>query len=221
MWDLVTAGSCCESRDPRGRVHPREPWVWPAAGQCTIVSVGGNIELEQVDDAGREWFASGPEGDAIGGLREVLTSASADRADPAWVTAVGDTVERELGSTWRVMLLVKQVAGRWFHATFAENRESIVRHGLNYRRMVGPGIAGSPKPEAAGMFLGCDLESARWFARMGRRGLVDIWAVDLVGVWLIGDPGAGGGGDDSWMICSEPIDPTQLTLIEKDITDSL
>lgn len=81
-----------------------------------------------------------------------------------------------------------------------------------------PGNAGSPKAEAAGVFLSCDLESARWFARMGRRGPVDIWAVDLVGIRLTGDPGAGG-GDDSWMICPVPIDPTQLPLIERDVID--
>lgn len=85
--------------------------------------------------------------------------------------------------------------------------------------MAGPGIAGSLKPEAAGVFLSWDLDSAHWFARMGRRGPVDIWAADLVDVWLIGDPGAGG-GDESWMICPETIGAAQLTLIEKDITDS-
>jgi hypothetical protein len=52
--------------------------------------------------------------------------------------------------------------GRWFHATFAENRESIRRHGLDFRRMAGPGIAGSLAAEAAGVFLTGDLESARW-----------------------------------------------------------
>jgi hypothetical protein len=187
---------------------------------CTIISDAGNIELEQLDHAGREWFASGPGGDAIGALREVLTAASDRDADRAWVTAVGETVERELGSTRRAMLLVKKVTGRWFHATFAKNRESILRHGLDYRRMVGPGIAGSLKAEAPGVFLTYDLESAHWFARMGRRGPVDIWAADLVEVWLIGDPGASGGGDDIWMISSQPIEPTQLTLIEKDLIDS-
>jgi hypothetical protein len=44
--------------------------------------------------------------------------------------------------------------------------------------------------------------------------------VDLVDVWLVGDPGGGGGGDDVWMICPERIDTGRLALIEKDITDS-
>jgi hypothetical protein len=44
---------------------------------------------------------------------------------------------------------------------------------------------------------------------------VDIWAVRLSGTWLIGDPGASGGGDDVWMICPEPIPPTALTLVRR------
>ena len=188
---------------------------------CIVVSAGGNIELEQLDAAGRDWVATGPRGDAIGGLREVLTVAGVAEVDQAWLTAVSDAIERELGSTRRSALLVKRVTGTWFHATFAGNRASILQHGLDYRRMTGPGIAGSPAAEAAGVFLVGDLEGARWFARMGRRGPVDIWAAQLVEAWLVGDPGAGGGGDESWMICPEPIESRRLTLIEKDITDSL
>jgi hypothetical protein len=155
----------------------------------------------------------------MGDLRGVLTAASDRHADPAWITAVVDAIERELGSTQRSMLLVKRVTAGWFHSTFTENRTSIRHHGLDYRRMVGPGIAGSPKPEAADVFLSWYLDSARWFARMGRRGPVDIWAADLVDAWLVGDPGAGG-GDDIWMISPEPISPSRLTLVAKDLTDS-
>jgi hypothetical protein len=187
---------------------------------CTIINVGGDIKLEQLDDAGEGWFAEGPGGDAIGGLDEVLAAVIDDHADPAWIAVVGDTLKREVGSVRRSMLLAKRVTGRWFHATFSENRSSILRHGLDYRQMTGPGIAGSPKPEAAGVFLSCDLDSARWFARMGRGGPVDIWGADLVDAWLIGDPGGGGGGDETWMICPETIDARRLALIEKDITDS-
>jgi hypothetical protein len=88
--------------------------------------------------------------------------------------------------------------------------------------MAGCGIAGSRAPEAdaAGVFLGWDLDTARWFAQMGStRGLVDIWAADLLDVWLIGDPGASGGGAEIWMICPTPIGPAQLTLLETDIDD--
>jgi hypothetical protein len=187
---------------------------------CTIVNAEGDIQLEQLDAAGDAWFAEGPEGDAIGSLDEVLGAVTARHADPAWLTVVRDTIESDHGSANRSMLLVKRVTGRWFHATFAENRASIHRHGLDYRRMSGPGIAGSRTPEAAGVFLSCDIESARWFARMGRRGPVDIWGADLADVWLIGDPGASGGGDETWMICPEIIDADRLVLLETDITDS-
>ena len=100
------------------------------------------------------------------------------------------------------MLVVKRGLGTWFHATFSANRESISRHGLDWTRMTGSGIAGSRRPEAEGVFLCADLESAEWFAQMGTRHgqAVDIWAVRLDGTWLIGDPGASGGGDDVWMI---------------------
>lgn len=195
-------------------------WEWLPAGRAPSSTSGGNIELEQLDDAGREWFAEGPGGDAIGGRGEGLAAVIDDQADPAWITVVTDTIERELASARRSMLLVKRVTGRWFHATFAENRSSILRHGLDHRRMTSPGIAGSTKPEAAGVFLCCDLEGAHWFARMGRRGPVDVWGADLVDVRLIGDPGAGSGGDETWMICPERIEAAQLTLIEKDIIDS-
>lgn len=113
------------------------------------------------------------------------------------------------------MLLVKRAEGTWFHATFSSNRESISRHGLDRTRMTGSGIAGSHGPEADGVFLCADLESAEWFAQMGSRhgDAVDIWAARLDGTWLIGDPGASGGGDDCWMICPEPIPPGRLELI--------
>lgn len=53
---------------------------------CTIVNAGRDIELEQLDDAGGEWFAVGPGGDAIGALVEVLAAVIDDHADPAWIT---------------------------------------------------------------------------------------------------------------------------------------
>jgi hypothetical protein len=50
---------------------------------CVVVSAWGNIELEQLDDAGLDWFATGPRGDAMGGLREVLTGASDEEVEGA------------------------------------------------------------------------------------------------------------------------------------------
>ena len=115
------------------------------------------------------------------------------------------------------MLLAKRGTGTWYHTTFADNRRSILAHGLDWTRMVGTGIAGSRAPETEGIFLCSDLGSAEWFAQMGQRGgrAVDIWAVILNGTWLIGDPGAGGGGDDNWMISRQRIAPSQLKLLRE------
>jgi hypothetical protein len=187
---------------------------------CTIVADAGTVKLAQLDDGGREWSGEGPGGDATGNLSEVLRAAAGAAADVAWLVVVEDIVRNELGSQRRSNRLIKQTTDRWFHTTFANNRASIQRYGLDYRRMTGQGIAGSGAPETPGVFLSNDLWQARWFARMGlRRGAVDIWGADLVDAWLIGDPGASGGSADDWMISPDPIQPTRLTLIEKDITD--
>lgn len=177
------------------------------------------VELEQLDDAGLDWFATGPGGDAVGTLAEVLPAAVAADSDPEWIGAVIAAIVRErgLGMPGRSQLLVMRATGTWFHVTFAENRESIMRHGLDWRRMAGGGIAGSIEAEWPGVFLCADLEDADSFAGMGRRDLVDIWAVELDGVWLEGDPGSAGGGGDNWMICPEPIAPSRLRLVEKDL----
>jgi hypothetical protein len=112
--------------------------------------------------------------------------------------------------TRRSLLLVKRASGWMFHASRSPNRDSIARHGLDWRRMDRPGIAGSVEPEWPGVFLCASLESARWFAGMPRPGPADIWRVQVDGLWLEGDPGASGGGDDDWMISPEPIPPEQL-----------
>jgi hypothetical protein len=105
-----------------------------------------------------------------------------------------------------------------FHASRSVNRDSIARHGLDWRRMTAPGIAGDPNPEWPGMFLCSHLESARWFARMPGAGLADIWCVRVDGIWLEGDPAASGGGDEDWMISPQPIPPYRVTLCERGVT---
>jgi hypothetical protein len=70
-----------------------------------------------------------------------------------------------------------------FHVSDRANRESIRRHGLDWRRMgTTPGIAGSHVPEHAGVFLAEDEGTAKWFVEMGRSGGVtdlDVWEVSL------------------------------------------
>jgi hypothetical protein len=62
------------------------------------------------------------------------------------------------------------------------------------------------------------VEAARWFAEMARPGPADIWRVRVDGLWLEGDPDASGGGDDGWMIATEPIGPENIALYERDVS---
>jgi hypothetical protein len=184
----------------------------------TVVVSSGDIELEQLDEGGEEWFAVGPGGDAGGGLREVLLTASAGGTEVAWIDAVVVAIGHELSvGERRVYVGVAQVSRTWFHATRAENRDSIRKHGLDWAKMTEEGIAGSKEPEWPGIFLCSTLESARWFARMPRSGHADIWEVELHNAWLESAPADGGGMGGDWMICPTPIDPKRLRLLERDI----
>jgi hypothetical protein len=188
--------------------------------QGTVLAAGGDIELQQLE-IGEGWSAEGPGGAFTGELSDVVRRSAADGSDPAWTDAVIAAIKRELivGGRRRHMFLVKRANGIWFHATRSENRESIRRFGLDWKRMGSvPGIAGSSEPEWPGVYLCQWLQDAHWFARMPRRDYTDIWAARLNDdVWLEGAHDASGGGDDHWMICSEPIAADRLELIETDI----
>jgi hypothetical protein len=67
------------------------------------------------------------------------------------------------------------------------------------------GIAGSVRPERAGVFLCSDLGDAGWFAAMVHGEPADIWRVRVDGLWLVSDPGASGGLDEHWMITTDPL----------------
>ena len=73
---------------------------------------------------------------------------------------------------------VPAVASR-FHVTSTANRDSIRRHGLDWRRMgAARGIAGSLAPEVEGCFLAEDEWTADWFVRLNNTGgPVDVWEV--------------------------------------------
>ena len=152
-----------------------------AGWTVAVVSDAGDVELEQLDAAGEDWYGDGPGGAATGSIDAVLASCAPSASDPEWLQAVAAVIRRDLadGGGRRSRLLVTRASGTWYHATFSRNRSSITRHGLDWRRLRGSGIAGSEKAEAAGVFLCIDLESAQWFAEMGNRhgqGPVDIWA---------------------------------------------
>ena len=141
---------------------------------------------------------------AFGRAAQVIALASGRPEDDAWVRATAHALDPD--RLWkggnRIELLVTLGAGTTYHVTAAVNRGSILRHG-------------STAPEAAGPFLCDDIDSTPFFARMSRRP-VDTWAVDVDGLWLEGDPGAGR-GESTWMICPAVIEPARLRLIQRDV----
>ncbi len=81
----------------------------------------------------------------------------------------------------------------WFHVTSVRNRSSIQSHGLDAGRMgAAPGIAGSSRPEADGIFL-CESDfTVDFFVRMNNTGgPVDVWQVDGVDEGALVDNGNG------------------------------
>jgi hypothetical protein len=109
-----------------------------------------------------------------------------------------------------------------FHVTETANRESIQRHGLDWRKMnTTPGIAGSRVPECEGVFLARDAWEAKWFMDMGRnRGVehLDVWEVALdLDVDLSADLPPGGplvDHQDGYLYCTRPIPPERLKLTD-------
>jgi hypothetical protein len=200
--------------------------IWESDGRRstrwtgTVNGENGDIRLHQ-PEIGEGWKADGPGGVFEGSMAEVLHGAAA-RSDSEWIEAVIAALERELiMGRHRQVLLVKRAGGVWFHATPSENRESIRRFGLDWKRMANVrGIAGSSEPEWPGVFLCKSLSSARWFARMPHNDFSDTWAARLHAVWLEGAHAASGGADDEWVICPEPIPPDRLELLETDIPSS-
>src|SRR6267378_2282009 len=106
-----------------------------------------------------------------------------------------------------------------FHVSPSSNRDSILLHGLDWKKMhpARSGIAcGWPgQPEEEGVFLtDAGIEDARFFVGMGGGRSIDVWQVDVTGLWLIDRSLEGG-----WWLCSEPIAPERLTLVEVWETD--
>jgi hypothetical protein len=158
------------AHDLRGSTLPFAFVGW----SCCVLSPGGDVQLEQLSADGEDWFGEGPGGTEMGAVETVVrgcAAAGTDPAcagtDPAWIEAVAAAIGREVkNGTRRSVLLVKRASGWMFHASRSPNRDSIARHGLDWRRMDRPGIAGSVEPEWPGVFLCASLESARWFAGM-------------------------------------------------------
>src|SRR4051794_22333523 len=83
---------------------------------------------------------------------------------------------------------------RVFHVSPAVNRESIARFGLDPKYMgAALGIAGSPEPEEAGVFVARDIDEIVWFFQMGegRHPALDIWEVTSMGIRRLGGAATG------------------------------
>lgn len=76
----------------------------------------------------------------------------------------------------------------FLHVTPSENRDSILRHGLDWRRR-GGGIAGGRAPERKGVFLAHDRSEAEFFVHMGRRRFAGVGYLGL-SRWVTTTPGS-------------------------------
>jgi hypothetical protein len=109
-----------------------------------------------------------------------------------------------------------------FHVTSTRNRESIREHGLDWTRMLDqPGIAGSPGPERAAVFLARDVEEAEWFVRLGgsNHRSMDIWEATLLDdfdPWDDEPPATGYGMMDGFLYTTQPIPAGRVRLFRKD-----
>ena len=183
------------------------------AHECVIQRPGDEpwIEFEELDPGGALCGAGCPGTGryGFGSADQVLAAASGLAADDRWVAAAAAALARE--RTWtrmgrRSTLLVEEGSGEMFHVTAAENRPSILRHGLDWRRMgTVPGIAGSREPELPAVFLCQSRDETGFFTQMSRLP-ADIWAVRVDGLWVESGP-------DGWMILPEPVPPERLRLL--------
>jgi hypothetical protein len=111
----------------------------------------------------------------------------------------------------------------FFHVTPAANRNSMRRHGLDWR-LGGGGIAGRREPEKPGVFLARDEHEADFFIRMGERRFpaLDLWEIRL------GHDASGNvvGSEvlirefDGFLCWMQAIPPSRLRLRERDVSRS-
>ena len=106
-------------------------------------------------------------------------------------------------------------AVRTFHVTSSLNRASITEHGLDWEHMgTTCGIAGSPIPETAGIFLCRDEAEADYFVGMNNTGgPVDVWAVEGIDPESLTDNGRG------YVYLPEKIPAARLMLRRRDLQE--
>lgn len=176
------------------------------------------VELVELDHGDGIWGGSRTgHPDAYGTAAEVMAALSGRPDDDAWIVEVATALARERdwghpGGWRRPLLDVIPGRGEMFHATAAVNRESIARHGLDWRRMgAAPGIAGSTQPELPAVFVCDTLFDVGFFVRMARSP-TDVWSVRVDGLWVETGP-------DGWWIINQPIVPERLRLVARDVSE--
>ena len=167
----VALGNCCVSGNAREQdsvqrhALRRSEWVAanaPHLGEGVpvhtvyISAFQGGFGLEELDAEGSVCCADMPRGrgSAFGTTEEVVPRVTELSTDDPWVVEVGRALARERGwkawgSGWgrRAGLEVRLGHGQMFHVSASSDRESILRYGLDWRRM-GPatGVAGGGEP---------------------------------------------------------------------------
>jgi hypothetical protein len=217
----------------RAEEHTGEAgWPGPAAPwfRCEIARPDGTrVEFLELDPEGRACAARragpGEPGPGVprrvagpyssGTAAEVIGAAAGVPAGDPWVSAVCRALQRDRELPGgprdrRTTLEVTPGQGELFHVTAAANRESIARHGLDWRQMgAAPGIAGSLEPERAAVFVCRTREEADFFVPMGTSGS-DVWAIRADGLWVENGP-------RGWLIISEPVPAGRLRLAGRDM----
>jgi hypothetical protein len=203
----------------------RDEWLAHAApGQgtqlcheSTITSPGSEdvIWFEELDDTGQLCAGCGSDGVfGFGTTSEVVTSVTGRSADDPWIAAVTAALDRE--RTWahgrRSALEVRMAGGDMFHVSAAANRASIERHGLDWRLMTRPGVAGSREPELDGIFV-CESEGEVDFFTEMARVPSDVWAVDVSRRWVES-------GTTGWLIVPEPLPAGAVRLVRRGVVSS-
>jgi hypothetical protein len=99
-----------------------------------------------------------------------------------------------------------------WHVTSTRNRESILRHGLDWRHMsYALGIAGDETPEGECIFLARYEDEVDWFVGMSRshHDAVDVWEVTLEH-----EPQD---EVDGYLCVTEPIPAERVRLVRTDV----
>jgi hypothetical protein len=173
------------------------------------------IEFEELapgaELCGARMQGGGPH--CFGSERAVIAGARGLDVNDPWVTAVCAALAGQrkwLHRHW--MLAVHSIEGEVFHVTASANRDSILRHGLDWSLMGDShGIAGSTEPELPAVFVSESRAEAKdFFAGIMARTPVDVWAIRADGLWLESGP-------DGWLVIPEPVAPERLRLVDADL----